>query len=58
MGNIVLQPPLAPTAFRGLWADEGSNRFNKGYLERFSGKYIDTGDAGFMKDGYIHVMSR
>lgn len=31
MGNIVLGLPLAPTAFRTLWADE--DRFYKSYLE-------------------------
>lgn len=40
-----------------LWADE--ERFYKGYLKRFDGKFIDTGDAGMIdSDGYVHVMSR
>jgi propionyl-CoA synthetase len=57
MGNIVLAMPLAPTGFRTLWEDE--ERFYKGYLKRFDGQWIDTGDAGMVdKDGYIHVMSR
>jgi propionyl-CoA synthetase len=57
MGNIVLAMPLAPTGFRTLWQDE--ERFYKGYLKRFEGKWIDTGDAGMIdEDGYIHVMSR
>jgi propionyl-CoA synthetase len=57
MGNIVLGMPLAPTGFRTLWQDE--ERFFKGYLKRFDGKWIDTGDAGMIdEDGYIHVMSR
>lgn len=57
MGNIVLGMPLAPTGFRTLWEDE--ERFYKGYLKRFDGKWIDTGDAGMIdNDGYIHVMSR
>lgn len=57
MGNIVLAMPLAPTGFRTLWQDE--ERFYKGYLKRFDGKWIDTGDAGMIDDdGYIHVMSR
>lgn len=57
MGNIVLAMPLAPTGFRTLWEDE--ERFYKGYLKRFGGKWVDTGDAGMIdKDGYIHVMSR
>lgn len=49
--------PLAPTGFRTLWEDE--ERFYKGYLKRFEGKWIDTGDAGMVdEDGYVHVMSR
>jgi propionyl-CoA synthetase len=57
MGNIVLGMPLAPTGFRTLWQDE--ERFYKGYLKRFDGKWIDTGDAGMIDpEGYIHVMSR
>ncbi|TVY81146.1 Acyl-CoA synthetase short-chain family member, partial [Lachnellula suecica] len=57
MGNIVLAMPLAPTGFRTLWQDE--ERFYKGYLKRFDGQWIDTGDAGMIdEDGYIHVMSR
>lgn len=57
MGNIVMAMPLAPTGFRTLWQDE--ERFYKGYLKRFDGKWIDTGDAGMIdQEGYIHVMSR
>ncbi|KAG9244219.1 hypothetical protein BJ878DRAFT_80220 [Calycina marina] len=57
MGNIVLGMPLAPTGFRTLWDDE--ERFYKGYLKRFNGKWVDTGDAGMIdQDGYIHVMAR
>lgn len=57
MGNIVLAMPLAPTGFRTLWQDE--ERFYKGYLKRFEGRWIDTGDAGMIdSDGYVHVMSR
>jgi propionyl-CoA synthetase len=57
MGNIVLSLPLAPTGLTTLWRDE--ERFYKGYLKRFDGKYIDTGDAGMIdSDGYVHVMSR
>jgi len=57
MGNIVMSIPLAPTAFTTLWEDE--QRFYKGYLKRFDGKWIDTGDAGMIdQDGYISIMSR
>ncbi|KAF1848364.1 acetyl-CoA synthetase-like protein [Cucurbitaria berberidis CBS 394.84] len=57
MGNIVLGIPLAPSAFTTLWKDE--ERFYKGYLKRFNGKWVDTGDAGMIdEDGYISIMSR
>ena len=57
MGNIVLNMPLSPTGFTTLFNDE--ERFYKGYLKRFDGKWLDTGDAGMIdQDGYVHVMSR
>lgn len=57
MGNIVLALPLPPTAFRTLWQEE--DRFYKGYLKRFQGKWLDTGDSGWIdEEGYVHVMSR
>ncbi|TEY75875.1 hypothetical protein BOTCAL_0063g00070 [Botryotinia calthae] len=57
MGNIVLGIPLAPTGFRTLWNDE--ERFYKGYMKRFDGKWIDTGDAGVVdQEGWVSVMSR
>lgn len=57
MGNIVLKTPLAPTAFRTLWEDEA--RFYKGYLKRFGGRWLDTGDAGMVDaEGYVHIMAR
>jgi propionyl-CoA synthetase len=57
MGNIVMGIPLAPTAFTTLWEDE--ERFYKGYMKRFGGKWIDTGDAGMIdNEGYISIMSR
>ncbi|KAK4613517.1 hypothetical protein CLAFUW4_08803 [Fulvia fulva] len=57
MGNIVLGIPLSPTGLTTLWQDE--DRFYKGYLKRFNGNSIDTGDAGMIdSDGYVHVMSR
>ena len=57
MGNIVLGIPLAPTGLTTLWKDE--ERFYKGYLKRFDGQWIDTGDAGMLdQDGYVSIMSR
>ena len=57
MCNIVLGLPLGPTAFRTLWANE--ERFYKSYLRRFDGKFLDTGDSGWIdEEGYVHVMSR
>ena len=52
MGNIVLGLPLAPTGLTTLWNDE--ERFYKGYLKRFDGKWMDTGDAGMIdEDGML-----
>lgn len=57
MGNIVMAAPLAPTAFTSLFQDD--ERFYKGYLKRFDGRWVDTGDAGLIdEDGYVHIMSR
>ena len=57
MGNIVLKMPFGPAGFTTLFKDE--RRFYKGYLKRFDGKWLDTGDAGMIdEDGYVHVMSR
>jgi len=57
MGNIVMAIPLAPTAFTTLWEDE--ERFYRGYLKRFNGRWLDTGDAGMIdEDGYISIMAR
>lgn len=57
MGNIVLALPYGPSGFTTLFNDD--SRFYKGYLKRFDGKWMDTGDAGMMDDdGYVHVMSR
>lgn len=56
-GNIVMGIPLGPTAFTTLWNDE--DRFYRSYLKRFKGKWVDTGDAGFVdEDGYVSIMSR
>lgn len=57
MGNIVLGLPFAPSGMTTLWQDD--DRFWRGYLKRFNGKWMDTGDAGMIdEDGYVHVMSR
>lgn len=57
MGNIVLGIPLAPTGFTTLFDDD--ERFYNGYMKRFSGRWIDTGDAGMIdEDGFVHIMSR
>ncbi|EAW06292.1 putative acyl-CoA synthetase [Aspergillus clavatus NRRL 1] len=57
MGNIVMAMPLGPTAFTSLFNDD--ERFYKGYLKRFHGQWMDTGDAGMVDDeGYVHIMSR
>jgi propionyl-CoA synthetase len=57
MGNIVLGLPLGPTAFTNLFMED--ERFYRGYLKRFQGRWVDTGDSGMVDgDGYLHVMSR
>lgn len=57
MGNIVMGMPMSPTSFTTLFNDE--ERYYKGYLKRFNGKWVDTGDAGMIdQDGYVHIMSR
>ena len=57
LGNIVLAMPLAPTGFTTLFNDEG--RFYQGYLKRFDGKWLDTGDTGTIDaEGYIQILSR
>ncbi|KAK2762715.1 hypothetical protein FQN54_000889 [Arachnomyces sp. PD_36] len=57
MGNIVMGMPMSPTSFTTLFNDE--ERYYKGYLKRFDGKWVDTGDAGMIDlDGYVHIMSR
>ncbi|RMZ81490.1 hypothetical protein DV738_g2232, partial [Chaetothyriales sp. CBS 135597] len=57
MGNIVLKLPFGPSGLTTLFNDDV--RFYKGYLKRFNGQWMDTGDAGMIDDdGYVHVMSR
>jgi propionyl-CoA synthetase len=55
--KIGLALPFGPSGLTTLFNDD--SRFYKGYLKRFDGKWMDTGDAGMMdEDGYVHVMSR
>lgn len=57
MGNIVVGLPFGPAGLTTLFNDDA--RFYKGYLKRFDGRWMDTGDAGMIdNDGYVHVMSR
>lgn len=57
MGNVVTGLPLSPSSFNTLWGDE--ERFYSSYLERFNGKWFDTGDAGMITEaGYTVIMSR
>ncbi|WP_321323804.1 AMP-binding protein [uncultured Parasphingorhabdus sp.] len=55
VGNIVIECPLPPGCFKGLWSnDEG---FQKAFAS-YPG-YYETGDAGFCDaDGFMHVMGR
>jgi propionyl-CoA synthetase len=59
MGNLVLAPPLAPSALLGLWHNPAG--FEKSYWERFSGKggWFDTGDSAYRDaDGYVTICAR
>jgi len=59
MGNLVLAPPLAPTALGGLW--DNADGFHSAYWSRFakSGGWFDTGDAAVRDDqGYITIAAR
>jgi len=60
MGNIVLSPPLAPSALITLWRND--QKFHDAYWARFAAfgkQWFDTGDAGMIdQDGYVHVLSR
>lgn len=59
MGNIVLAPPLAPTALTGLHDDSDDGRFWTAYFARFGGRWFDTGDAGMCDEhGYLTVLAR
>jgi propionyl-CoA synthetase len=56
MGSLVVELPMPPGVFLGLWNAE--ERCFDAYFRAFPG-YYKTGDAGWMDaDGYVFVMSR
>jgi propionyl-CoA synthetase len=58
LGNIALNLPLAPGAFRSLSNDEDGKRMFSSYYERIPGLY-DTADAGLIdEDGFVSIMGR
>ena len=55
VGNLLIEQPLPPGAFRSLW--NNPERFAAGFVD-FPGNYT-TGDAGMIDaDGFIHIMGR
>jgi propionyl-CoA synthetase len=57
MGNVVLGLPLSPSSFVTIYGNE--ERFYTSYLQRFNGRWFDTGDAGLItEEGYTLIMSR
>ncbi|MBD3729147.1 MAG: AMP-binding protein [Sphingomonadales bacterium] len=55
VGNLLIEQPLPPGAFRQLW--NNPERFAAGFVD-FPGHYT-TGDAGMIDaDGFIHIMGR
>ena len=55
VGNLLIEQPLPPGAFRGLW--NNPEKFSAGFVD-FPGHYT-TGDAGKIDaEGYIHIMGR
>jgi propionyl-CoA synthetase len=57
MGNVVLGLPLSPSIFVTIYGNE--ERFYTSYLQRFNGRWFDTGDAGLItEEGYTLIMSR
>jgi propionyl-CoA synthetase len=56
IGALVLELPLPPGTFLGLWNAE--DRCREAYYSAYPGFY-DTADAGYVDDdGYVFVMSR
>ncbi|QPC99150.1 AMP-binding protein [Qipengyuania soli] len=55
VGNLLIEQPLPPGAFRSLW--NNPERYAAGFTD-FPG-YYTTGDAGMIDDdGFIHIMGR
>ena len=55
VGNLLIEQPLPPGAFRALW--NNPERFAQGFAD-FPGHYT-SGDAGMIDgDGFIHIMGR
>jgi propionyl-CoA synthetase len=55
VGNLLIETPLPPGAFRALW--NNPERFAAGFVD-FPGHYT-SGDAGMIDaEGFIHIMGR
>ncbi|WP_230293054.1 AMP-binding protein [Croceicoccus sp. Ery5] len=55
VGNLLIEQPLPPGAFRALW--NNPEKFAAGFAD-FPGHYT-SGDAGMIDaDGFIHIMGR
>jgi propionyl-CoA synthetase len=55
-GYIAIKLPLPPGTLMDIWGN--TERFKKGYLERFPGYYF-SGDGGYKdEDGYVYITGR